>query len=53
MATTAERGQVMVEAVWLCLVLFSLLLFLAHFSFRVDQEQTQFQFNSWVLRHEH
>ena len=47
MATPSCRGQVIVEVLWVSLVLFTLILFLAYFSFQFEINQSQFQYQSW------
>lgn len=49
MGFRSNRGQVIVEVLWMSLVVFSLLLFIAYFSFRVDDNQSKFQFKSWEI----
>lgn len=47
MGSSTDCGQVTLEVLWISLVVFSLLLFLTYFSFRVDEQQSKQQFQSW------
>ncbi|MCB0362797.1 MAG: hypothetical protein KDD35_08745 [Bdellovibrionales bacterium] len=47
MDSQSDRGQVIVEALWMSLVLFSLLLSLTYFSFKLEEEEKKSQFRVW------
>jgi len=50
MALSSCRGQVIVEVLWVSLVVFTLILFIAYFSFQIEDQQAQHQFHSWSLK---
>lgn len=50
MAIYSSRGQVMIEALWVSLVVFSLIFFLIYFSFEVEGEHKKNQFQYGILK---